>query len=114
MGLHKERGPRGVDASSNVLRGGHAGALTQRRWVLRNRNRVHIGDEEQAFVLRVFLHFHPVTDRTNIVAQVQGIRRGLRPRKHAGASCRRVGDIGCMRRGALRQVFHGHPCSFLG
>ena len=74
MGLHKERGPRGVNTGGNVLRGGHAGALTQRRWVLRNRNRVHIGDEEQAFVLRVFLHFHPVTDRTNIVAQVQGIR----------------------------------------
>jgi len=73
--LHEDRAARWIDAQCQVLRSGHEGATAQLLGILRERDRVQVDDAEIGVVL--VLQTHPLLDRTQRVAEMQGIRRGL-------------------------------------
>ena len=78
LGLDEQRALFDVDAAGNVLRGRDPGAVGQFGGILRNGDRVQVRDEEDGVVL--VLHPDPVHEGAEVVAQVQGVGRGL----HAG------------------------------
>jgi len=64
-------------------------ARAQQLRVLRQRDRVHVGDEVEGVVL--VLQRHPLADRAQVVAQVERVGGGLDPRQHAGLARGRRG-----------------------
>jgi hypothetical protein len=71
--LHEDR--RAVQAEREQLRRCPPGALPQRGRVVLDGNGVHVGDEAERVV--VVLKGHPLADRAQVVAQVEGVRGGL-------------------------------------
>jgi len=110
LGLDEQRGALGVDAAGDELRGGHPRALRERGRVLRHGDGVQVGDEEER--LEVGLGALPVHEGAEVVAQVEGVRRGLHAGEHAvpGGRAGQVGGGG----GVLGQdvldgvLLHGH------
>ena len=67
---------RRVDAQRQVLRGGDQRAPAQHGRVLRDGDRMQVDDAEVRVV--AVLQPDPLADRAQRVAEVQGVRRGLR------------------------------------
>ena len=81
LALHEDRRPRRVDAHREQLRGRPQGALAQQLGVLLDGDRVQVGDEEERLV--VALEVDPLAERTEVVAEVEGVRGRLDARQHA-------------------------------
>jgi hypothetical protein len=90
--LDKERALVHIHAAGDVLRGCDPGAVGQFGRVLRNGDRVQVGDEEDGVVL--VLHPDPVHQGAEVIAEVQGIRRGLHAGQDALAGSRGDGSGG--------------------
>lgn len=66
LGLDEQRGTIGIHPRGDVLGGGRPRAAHEFRRVLRDRDRMQVGDEEHRVV--GFLQAHPVHERTEVVA----------------------------------------------
>jgi len=75
VALHEDRAAHRIDAKRQVLRGGDQRATAQLLGILRDGDGVQVDDAEVRVVF--VLEGHPLLDRTQRVAQMQGIRRGL-------------------------------------
>ena len=92
LALHEDRRPLRVDAHREQLGRRAQGALAQHLRVLLDGDRVQVGDEEERLV--VALEVHPLPQRAEVVAEVEGVGGRLDPRQHPrpGAAGRRGGD----------------------
>ncbi len=101
MALHEDGAAGRVDTGRQVLGRGPAGALAQQVGGDLERDGVQVHDAVERVV--ALLHGHPLPQRTQVVAQVQRVRRRL----HAGEDPRALG--GARGRGRLAAGGEAHP-----
>ena len=103
--LVEQDAPVRIDPAGDHGRGHFQRAAVQFGRIVRHRNGMQVGEEEQALlaVLHIVLHAHPVADRPEVIAEVE-IAGGLDAGNYPHVRTHEFSQSGSGRPGSARRV----------